>query len=52
MIFVEHHMDLVRAIADRVFAFEVGRLRLSGRPGDILDSGEFIDSITGMNVPM
>jgi ABC-type branched-subunit amino acid transport system ATPase component len=47
MLVVEHHMDLVRRISDQVVGLISGAVAMSGRPGDVLDSAEFLALIVG-----
>lgn len=47
MLVVEHHMDLVRRISDKVVGLISGSVAMSGPPAEILDSEEFRALITG-----
>jgi ABC-type branched-subunit amino acid transport system ATPase component len=47
MIVVEHHLDLVRAVAHRVLGLVSGSVALSGPTEDVLDSEEFLATMTG-----
>jgi ABC-type branched-subunit amino acid transport system ATPase component len=47
MMIVEHHMDLVRTVTDRVLGLASGSVALQGRTGDVLDSAEFRATMTG-----
>lgn len=47
MLVVEHHMDLVRAISDRVVALQSGAVLIEGPPDDVLDSQGFRQAMVG-----
>ncbi|MGE0309457.1 MAG: ABC transporter ATP-binding protein [Acidimicrobiia bacterium] len=47
MLVVEHHMDLVRRISDRVVGLIAGGVAASGTPSEVLDSEDFRAQITG-----
>jgi branched-chain amino acid transport system ATP-binding protein len=47
MLIVEHHMDLVRAVTDRVLGLASGSVALQGRTDDVLNSAEFRATMTG-----
>lgn len=47
MLVVEHHFELLSAVADRVVALAAGRVVLSGTPADVFDSEEFRAMLTG-----
>ncbi|MFF3566553.1 ABC transporter ATP-binding protein [Nocardia jiangxiensis] len=47
MVVVEHHMDLVRAIADRVLGLVSGSVALHGPTDEVLDSDEFRVTMAG-----
>jgi ABC-type branched-subunit amino acid transport system ATPase component len=47
MIIVEHHMDLVRAVTDRVLGLASGSVALEGPTGEVLDSAEFRVTMMG-----
>jgi branched-chain amino acid transport system ATP-binding protein len=47
VVFVEHHMDLVRATATKVVALKAGEVLMSGTPSGVLDSSEFKVAIMG-----
>jgi len=47
MLVVEHHMDLVRVISDRVLGLVSGTVALRGPTVDVLDSEEFRATMTG-----
>jgi len=40
IIIVEHHLDLVRAIADKVYVMNIGRMLWSGKPEALEESAE------------
>jgi len=47
MIIVEHHMDLVRAVTDRVLGLASGSVALDGPTGEVLDSAAFRVTMMG-----
>lgn len=47
MLVVEHHMHLVRAIADRVVGLQAGSVIAVGTPSEVLDSAEFRAAVVG-----
>jgi branched-chain amino acid transport system ATP-binding protein len=47
MLIVEHHMHLVRAIADRVLGLQAGSAVAVGTPSEVLDSAEFRAAVVG-----
>jgi len=47
LLVVEHHMDLVRAVAHRVLGLVSGSVALEGPAGQVLDSDEFRATMTG-----
>jgi len=47
MLVVEHHMDLVRAVADRVLGLVSGMVAMQGPTASVLDSDEFRATMTG-----
>jgi ABC-type branched-subunit amino acid transport system ATPase component len=47
MLVVEHHMDVVRATADRVIGLQAGRVLLTGTPSEVLDSASFREAVVG-----
>ncbi len=47
MLVVEHHMDLVRAISDRVVALQSGAVLIEGLPNEVLDSQGFRQAMVG-----
>lgn len=47
MLVVEHHMHLVRAIADQVVGLQAGSVIAVGAPSDVLDSAEFRAAVVG-----
>ncbi|WP_280217299.1 ABC transporter ATP-binding protein [Nocardia neocaledoniensis] len=44
---VEHHMEVVRAVADRVLGMQAGAVLKSGTPHEVLDSPEFREALVG-----
>lgn len=50
VLYVEHHMDLVRATADRVIALKAGELLMDDTPSGVLDSAEFANAVLGTAV--
>ncbi len=44
---VEHHMDLVRAVATHVVALQAGEVLMTGSPADVLDSARFRVAVVG-----
>jgi branched-chain amino acid transport system ATP-binding protein len=47
MLVVEHHMQLVRAIADQVAGLQAGSVIAVGTPAEVLDSAEFRAAVVG-----
>jgi len=47
MLVVEHHMDLVRAISDRVLGLVSGTVAMRGHTDEVLDSEQFRATMTG-----
>ncbi len=47
ILLVEHHMDLVRAVADRVVALQAGQVLMAGTPDEVLNSDALRASFTG-----
>src|SRR5262249_39913532 len=44
---VEHHMDLVRAVATHVIALQAGEVLMTGSPAEVLDSTRFRVAVGG-----
>jgi branched-chain amino acid transport system ATP-binding protein len=44
---VEHHMDLVRAVATHVIALQAGEVLMAGSPAEVLDSASFRVAVVG-----
>jgi ABC-type branched-subunit amino acid transport system ATPase component len=44
---VEHHMDLVRAVATDVVALQAGEVLMTGTPSEVLDSARFRVAVVG-----
>lgn len=47
MLVVEHHMQLVRIMADRVVGLQAGSVIALGTPAEVLDSAEFRAAVVG-----
>jgi ABC-type branched-subunit amino acid transport system ATPase component len=47
ILIVEHHMDLVRAVATAVVGLQAGRVLAYGPPAEVLDSEEFRAAMVG-----
>jgi ABC-type branched-subunit amino acid transport system ATPase component len=47
VILVEHHFDVVRAVAQQVVGLEAGRVAICGTPDAVLDSGELLSHFLG-----
>jgi ABC-type branched-subunit amino acid transport system ATPase component len=47
VVIVEHHMDLVRAVADQVVGMAAGSAIAVGTPSEVLDSESFRAAIVG-----
>ena len=47
ILLVEHHLDLVREVADRVVALSAGRVLLAGTVDEVFRSPEFADALVG-----
>jgi branched-chain amino acid transport system ATP-binding protein len=47
ILIVEHHMDVVRALADHVVGLESGKVIVTGKTKDVLDSQEFRAALVG-----
>jgi branched-chain amino acid transport system ATP-binding protein len=50
IVLVEHHMDLVRSVADTVVAMAGGEILAIGEPGAVLDSPALRSAFTGADV--
>ncbi len=48
---VEHHLDFVMAISDRIVVLNVGRVIASGTPKEIRDDPQVATAYLGENVP-
>jgi ABC-type branched-subunit amino acid transport system ATPase component len=51
MLVVEHHFELLSAVADRVVALAAGQVVLAGRPAHVFESEEFRTMLTGREQP-
>jgi branched-chain amino acid transport system ATP-binding protein len=51
VVLVEHHMDLVRAVATHVVGLQAGAVLAFGRPSEVLDSERFRSAIVGAHSP-
>jgi branched-chain amino acid transport system ATP-binding protein len=47
VLFVEHHMDIVREVATRVVALKAGEILMDGTPQEVLESDTFLQAIMG-----
>lgn len=47
ILIVEHHMEVVRALANRVVGLQSGRVIALGTPAEVLDSSEFRSALVG-----
>ncbi|MET7992161.1 ATP-binding cassette domain-containing protein [Amycolatopsis sp. NPDC005232] len=47
IVLIEHHMTLVRAVADWMVAMQTGRAVVAGPPEAVLESREFKDALVG-----
>ena len=50
MLLVEHHMDLVMAVCDRVVVLDFGRRLAEGEPADIQVDPRVLDAYLGVEV--
>jgi ABC-type branched-subunit amino acid transport system ATPase component len=48
---VEHHMELVRAVADKVVGLQAGTVLAVGSPNEVLDSANFRAALVGAGQP-
>lgn len=51
LLVVEHHMEVVRAVADRVIGMQAGIVLKVGTPLEVLDSDEFREALIGGQRP-
>lgn len=47
IVLIEHNMDIIRALSDRVIVMDSGRLLAEGRPEDVLSKKEVIEAYLG-----
>lgn len=47
ILIVEHHMDVVRNVADRVVGLQAGKTLAIGTPAEVLDSSDFKAALVG-----
>jgi branched-chain amino acid transport system ATP-binding protein len=51
VVYVEHHMDLVRATATDILVLKAGETLMTGAPDQVLDSREFVVTVMGRPAP-
>lgn len=47
MLLVEHHLDFVRGVVDRLYVLEAGTVIASGEPEEVLARPEVIEAYIG-----
>jgi branched-chain amino acid transport system ATP-binding protein len=48
MLLVEHHLDFVRQVVDRIYVLEAGRVIASGEPDEVLALPEVVEAYIGV----